>query len=267
MLYRSFLDDSKDKRQSRLMVSAGFFADQNNWGSLRLAWNGVLRTYGLKYFKSREYYRLEGEFARFRRPAYPVPTGREAAQKIRDELQATLGNHRSILGIAIAVLLEDYWRVLARPDAQGILPPNPYHTALNSVMYETAKLVNRIPGRNRVAFIHDDGPDISSLVLSYKNFKKKNPQTAKILAGFGALNDEQHPELQTADMIANYAMQRGIEAMQRKEKDLKTTISELTKNFVKFGYWDENYLLSAIKSIRKSRGLPIPIDLEDERYD
>jgi hypothetical protein len=267
MLYRSFLDDSKDKSQSKLMVSAGFFANRNHWGSLRLAWNKVLRSHGLKYFKSSEYYRLNGEFSKFRSALYPSPSGREAARQIRDELQFTLEQHPQIFGIAVAILLEDYRRAVARPDAAGVLPINPYHTALNSIIYETVKRVNLLPGENKVAFLHDEGPDIGSLVSSYKHFKKYNPRTAKTLAGFGGLDDKDHPELQAADMIANYAMQRGLEALQRGRKDLKTTIGELTKNFVMFGYWDENYILSAIKSIRRERGLSIPVDLRGEEYD
>jgi hypothetical protein len=262
ILYRSFLDDSKDKGQTKLMVSAGFFGNSDDWGSLRLAWNRVLESHGLNYFKSREYYRLEGQFAKFKSAAYPAPTGRQAAQRIREELQATIEKHPGILGVAVAILLEDYRRVLARPDAVGILPPNPYHTALNSIMYETVKLVNGVPGRHKVLFLHDNGPDIHSLVSSYKHFKRKNPRTAKSLAGFGGLDDTDHPELQAADMIANYAMQRGLEALRRNKRDLKTTIGELTKNFVKFGYWEESYILSALTSMRKTRGLPVPLDLQ-----
>jgi hypothetical protein len=267
MLYRSFLDDSKDRSQSKLMVSAGFFADRGDWASLRLAWKKVLKSHGLDYFKSSEYYRLGGQFAKFKSASYPPPTGREAARQIRNELQKTLEQRPRILGIAVAILLEDYRRALARPDAAGVLPADPYHTALNSIIFETVKRVNLLPGVNKVAFIHDDGPNMKSLVSSYKHFKRGNPTTARTLAGFGGLDDKEHPELQAADMIANYAMQRGLEALQEREKNLKTIIGELTRNFVMFGYWDENYILSAIKSIRKERGLSIPIDLQGEEYD
>jgi hypothetical protein len=261
MLYRAFLDDSKDQCQAKLMVSAGFFGDRDNWSSLRLAWKKVLDSHGLKYFKSRDYFRLEGQFSKFKTAVYPPPTGREAAQRIREQLQGVIRSHPAILGVAVAILLEDYGKALARPDAEGILPPNPYHTALNSIMFEMVKRVKLMPDFKKVAFIHDDGPDIDSLVSSYKNFKKFNPKTRKYLGGFGSLNDKEHPELQAADMIANYSMQRGLEALQKNPTDMKTEIKELTGNFLTFGYWDENYILSALKSIRKTRGLPIPVDL------
>ena len=58
MVYHCFLDDSKDKEQTRLMASAGFFANKHDWGNFRLGWTRVLRAHGLEYFKSREYYSL-----------------------------------------------------------------------------------------------------------------------------------------------------------------------------------------------------------------
>ena len=65
MVYHCFLDDSKDKHQKKLMVSAGFFGRKEDWDGLRLAWKSVLKSHGIDYFKSSEYYRLDGQFERF----------------------------------------------------------------------------------------------------------------------------------------------------------------------------------------------------------
>jgi len=193
MIYTCFLDDSKDRDQEKVAVSAGFVADKENWGRLRAIWKGVLNRRGLAYFKSSEYYSLSGEFARFRTGAYPRPTGREAAQEIRAELQAKLGECENIFGIGIMVVLEDFNKVLSRPESDGVIPPNPYHIAFNSVMHQTANLVRSWPGRNKVAFVHDDGSDFDSLRASYQYFKEKNPKSAKMLAGFMPLDDKDHP--------------------------------------------------------------------------
>lgn len=267
MVYQCHLDDSKDQNQTILMVSAGFFGTKDDWGSLRVTWKRVLRNHGIEYFKSSEYYSLTGEFAKFRTDDYPKPKGREAAQQIREQLQEALGKHPNIHGIGVLILLEDYYRALARPEAEGVLPPNPYHAALNSVIYETVKLIRLGRGHNAVAFVHDSGPDFDSLRSSYEHFRQANPITAKSLGGFAPLDDRQHPPLQAADMVSNYAMQRGLEALERHDGSLKTTIEEMKTNIKKLGYWDENYVLSVLKHQLITKGRTIPIDLQDDRYD
>jgi len=267
MVYHSFLDDSKDRKQAKLMVSAGFFCEREAWGSLRMGWKKVLRRNGIEYFKSSECYALRGEFARFRTDNYPKPKGREAAQQIREELQGVLERHPTIHGIAVMIILEDYYTALDRPESQGILPPNPYHAALNSIIYETVKMVRSHPGHHAVAFVHDDGPDFESLRSSYTNFKTMNAKTAKSLGDFAGLDDKLHPELQAADMIANYALQRGLDALERGDGSLKTTVSEMKANIRKFGYWDETYILYVLKTLLRDKGRPIPLDLQSEKYD
>ena len=249
------------------MVSAGFFGSREDWASLRVTWRRVLEHNGIKYFKSSEYYSLTGQFARFRTDQYPRPKGREAARQIREELQDVLERHPRIHGTAVMILLEDYNRAIARPEAQGLLPSNPYHTALNSVMYETVKMIKLSRGHNVVEFVHDNGPDFDSLESSYTHFRAGNPKTAKNLGGFAGLDDRQHPPLQAADMVSNYAMQRGLEALGRNDGSLKTTINEMTVNIKMFCYWDEQYILHALKSLLKANRKAIPIDLQHARYD
>jgi len=266
MVYHCFLDDSKDRHQTKLMVSAGFFGTKDDWSNLRAGWARILRKHGIEYFKSSEYYRLSGQFSKFKSGEYPPPRGREAAEQIRSELQAKLEQCPNIYGIGVMVLLEDYKRVLSRPEAQRVIPLDPYHTALDSVIYETVKAVNRRPGPNVVAFVHDDGPDFASLEVSYRKFRDKNPKTARSLGGFAGLDDRQHPPLQAADMVSNYAMQLGLKALAKGGTALTAVCKEMTANIRKLAYWDENYILSYLKSQLVHRKLPIPIDLQDERY-
>jgi hypothetical protein len=236
MVYDCFLDDSKDKDQTRLMVSAGFFGTKEDWGSLRVAWKKVLKKHDIDYFKSREQYWLEGQFAKFKTDAYPTPKGRDAANQVRSELQAVLERHPSILGIAITVPLEAYNRVLSRPEAKEALPANPYCAALNSVMFETVKRIKNIRGHNMVAFVHDDGPDFNSLRSSYGEFKKLNPNTAKFMGGFIPCDDKDYPEIQAADMISNYTMQLGLDCLTR--GDLKAKVKEMIPNIRLLGFWN-----------------------------
>jgi hypothetical protein len=83
MLFRCFLDDSKDQEQSKVFSSAGFLGGKDDWIALRVLWEQCLKECGINYFKASEWKMLQGEFARFKTPAYPIPKGREAANKIR----------------------------------------------------------------------------------------------------------------------------------------------------------------------------------------
>jgi hypothetical protein len=175
MVYECYLDDSKDKNQTKLMVSAGFIATKEDWASLRLQWQTVLKRHGMEYFKSSEYNWLNGQFEQFKTSAYPKPKGRQAAQEVRAELQGVLQRHPRIAGIGITVLLEPYFRVFSRQEAKEALPENPYCAALNSVIFETVKKVKKLSGHNTVIFVHDNGEDSDLLGSSFEAFKKLNP--------------------------------------------------------------------------------------------
>jgi hypothetical protein len=265
MIYQSFLDDSKDRLQARLMVSAGFIGTQAEWRSLRSGWAAVLRKHDIKYFKSSEYYSLTGEFAKFRSDVYPKPKGREAAQQIRSELQAVMKRHSGIRGVGISVPLETYYRVYdERPEAKGTLPADPNQAALVSVINETAKIAKAQRGRNMVTFVHDDDDHFDNLRSAVRKFKDVNAGIAKYIGGFAPLDDKLHPPLQAADMVANYTLQLGLQGLE--SDDMKANVQEMRENIGLLGVWDEGYILSVLKANLLRKGRPIPIDLESDEY-
>src|SRR5207249_4068940 len=109
-----------------------------------------------------------------------------------------------------------------------------------------------------------EGPDFNQLRDLYMSFKTMNPKTARTLTGFVPLDDKQHPPLQIADMIANNILAVGMEWLSK--GDLDTRRFELPENMSKFGMWNEDYLLSVLKSNLAMKGQPIPLDLDSEAY-
>jgi hypothetical protein len=264
MVYHCYLDDSKDAKQSVLYVSAGFFALRNEWNDLRTAWNRTLKENGIEYYKSSEYNYLTGQFAKFRTEQYPPPTGRDAAKAIKNALQEVATGRLAIRGIGVSVPVEDYRRVCARPEADGVFGGNPYHRALESIMFEIVKMVRARPGHNMVAFVHDDESDFETLHKFYLAFKKKNRKTAKFVGGFVPLSDKDHPELQMADMIANSTLEVGIDRLKKGETD-KARVA-MKENINKLCWWDEHYMLSVLKHNLAINGKPIPFDIDNENY-
>jgi hypothetical protein len=264
MVFNCFLDDSKDQRQEKLIISAGFCGLKDEWGPLRTEWIKKLAEDGLEYFKTSEYKMLSGQFAKFKTSAYPPPTGRDNARRIRTGLQEVMARHPLIRGIGITIPVSDYNEVCALPEAQGVIYGNPYHRALESVMFETTKMINRHPGKHMVAFVHDSGPDFDELRAVYENFKINNPKTAKFLGGFIPLDDKQHPPLQAADMIANYTLSIGDKWLESDRSQL--TKIEMQKNINILGVWEKHYILSVLKRNLPRHGKPIPFYLQGEDY-
>lgn len=265
MLYHCFLDDSKDQNQSRLLVSAGFVGTKSDWHRLRMAWKKRLAKEGLKYFKTSEYKMLDGEFSRFRTSSYPPPTGREKAAKIRSDLQALLKSNSRIAAVGIAIPMEDYNKVCAMPEAAEIFRGNPYQRALEGVLLETVKLIQKLGESDaNVTFVHDDGPDFDVLKAVYEGFKVANPRTAEFMESFLPLCDKEHPPLQLADMVANFTLGVGQDwLVNGREANWAT---EMEDNIGKLGIWTEHVMLSILKRNLMRFGKPVPIDLLGEEY-
>jgi hypothetical protein len=264
MIYHCYLDDSKDQNQSQMVVSAGFVGTQNDWGKLRISWTKRLNEDGLKYFKTSEFKMLTEQFARFKTADYPPPTGREKARQIRSDLQAILKRVSGIRGIGLCLPMDDLNKVCARPEATPYYAGDPYNLAFQSVLHETVGFIRRKPGRNMVAFVHDDGPNYDMLRHFYMGFKEQNPRTAKYMAGFQPLSDKDHPPLQAADMVANLALGIGIEWLENCRK--VETLKELRESIDKVGVWTQDYLLSVLKANLVGHNKPIPLDLQSEEY-
>lgn len=106
------------------------------------------------------------------------------------------------------------------------------------MIFVIVKLIRRLPGRNKkVAFVHDDESNFSKLFRHYMAFKGANPDTARLMGGFVPMDDKEHPSLQAADMIANYALQLGLEGLETGRPE--ANVREMRDNIDLFGYWSE----------------------------
>lgn len=244
MIYNCFLDDSKDQNQSQMIVSAGFYGTRDDWGELRARWSKRLSDDGLEYFKTSEFKMLEGQFAKFKTSEYPPPTGRDKARSIRSGLQAIMKQIPGIRGIGVCIPMEDLEKCYSRPEFE-VFRSDPYQRALEGVMHETIGRIKAKPGRNMVAFVHDDGPDFDQLRRYYNDFKAVNPKSAGYMAGFQPLDDKKHPPLQAADMVANFTLGIGLEWLESGRKVEK--LKEMESSIGKLGVWDEQYTLDLLK--------------------
>ena len=244
VVYDAFIDDSKDRHAEKVVVSGIFVGDKKRWGYLRTKWNKRLADEGMKYFKCAEYYGLRGEFGKFQSESkYPKPTGRQAAQRVFDDLEGIIKD-ANIMSLGIVILVPDYNEVRAMPEAQDKIPESPYSLALNSGFFETVKVINKTRGTHMVAFVHDDDERFAQYRECYQQFKIKNPKTAKHMGGFIPLDDEKHPPLQAADLAANVTCNH---AKQWIENPTEASLQRLRESMYMIGVWDKKYILHVLQ--------------------
>jgi hypothetical protein len=210
VLYRSYIDDSKDQKQEEIVTAGAVVAAHGDWSAIRNQWKARLRRDGLKYFRSTDYYSLRGEFDRFRDPKkYPKPEGSETAKKLRDDLEKILNNAPVIgIGVAIPVKLYREFRETI-PGAAEKFGSDIFYSALQTLMIECGWTVrDHMPldkknRPNRLSFIYDKDERAAFYGAIFDDFQKRNPVVGEMLDGLVPLDDKLHPPLQAADMMAS----------------------------------------------------------------
>jgi len=251
MVFDAFMDDSADALAEKVAVSGIFIGNKEQWSFLRREWRKRLKSEGMLYFKASEYYGLRGEFQKFRSESkYAPPSGREAAKRIFDDLEALI-RRAEIVSLGIVIPVGDYMAIRALPEAEGIWQQPPYFAALNGGFFETVKAIRRLPGNNAVAFVHDDDNRFPEYLRAYHEFKEKNPKTAGLMRGFIPLDDKQHPSLQAADLAANATCNFAKEWL---DKPTEATLQRLRRSMYKIGIWDKDYMLEVLRTCRPTSG-------------
>ena len=209
VLYRSYMDDSKDQKQEDIVTVGAVIAAHGDWAAIRKKWNARLKRDGLKYFRSTEYYSLRGEFDVFRHPVkYPKPKGSEAAKALRDDLEAILRGQAVGIGVAIPLKLYHEFRQTV-PGAAEKFGGDALYSALQSAMIECGWLVkDQMPldkkeRPNRLALVYDKEDRAVLYASAFDDFQKRNPILGEMMDGLVALDDKLHPPLQAADMMAS----------------------------------------------------------------
>jgi hypothetical protein len=130
-LMRTYIDDSADQKQEKVILAGAFVGWYHQWNALRKEWWKRLKKDDLKYFRSTECRSLQGAFSKYRDAVnYPKPDGRDAANNVRDDLDAII--HKSgVMGIACCVPMQVYNDIRAtEPHAAEILSEEAYEMAL-----------------------------------------------------------------------------------------------------------------------------------------
>ena len=199
MLYHAYIDDSRDRKQERVVVSGAIIGKKPDWDALNKVWNARLQEDGIDYFKSSHCETLNGQFHKFR--SFGLVEGKRRAKLVRDDLDKII-LHSKVMALGVALSVPCHKMMLSDTVKFGEVPVVPYRLAFQQVLAECAKAMQLLGRGNIVTFGHDNGSDYSALREIYKEFKKRNTRYCGVLAAFVPLDDKQHPPVQAADVAA-----------------------------------------------------------------
>jgi hypothetical protein len=211
VLWRASIDDSADRDRRKAVISACLIGDCDQWRSLVRPWKAKLAETQLDYFKSSECISLSEQFRRFRSELnYPKPKGREAADKIRDELDQIIKNSE-VVGIGVIVPVAAFEKIRAEAQYSALLSADPYEWAVQILWDQCTKAMEELSRNNLVTFAHDDGDNYDRLRSLFRDYKAKNPKSARRMADFVPLDDKKHPTIQAADVAASATQRLAIQ--------------------------------------------------------
>jgi hypothetical protein len=237
MLWHASIDDSADSRREKVIISACLIGSSEHWRDVSRPWKVKLAEYNLQYYKSSECGNLSREFEQFKSASYPKPMGRNAADRIRDELDQIIKNAK-VRGIGVVVPIVDFNKIRADSKYASIIAADPYEWAVQNLWHQCAKAI-KVLGRNQtVTFAHDSGDNYVRLSRLYKEFKAKNPISARTMAGLVAMDDKKHPRIQAADVAASVTLRFALKWMDDRSK---VTLDRLASSMYKIVVANENW--------------------------
>jgi hypothetical protein len=249
VLYRLYFDDSADGSRQKYVIAGGLLGSYSTWRAFEEKWKKALREEPrIQHFHTKEWKPLTGEFWQFTNSAkWPKPSGRKAADEKRKKLVGVI-NSSNIRAIAVGILVQDFERIRqVSPEARKYFREDPYEAALQSLVYESAKIVSERDSRGCIGYVSDDGSRSPVYSAIYHDFKKKNPEIAEIMRGISHLDDTKWPGLQAADIVAHVANQVFKEICDKPEGERTTDRGKFEVRFGRMAYWDLRYMCHVLR--------------------
>jgi len=106
-------------------------------------------------------------------------------------------------------------------------------------------------GRNNiVTFAHDDGDDYDLLRRLFRDYKARNPKSARRMADFVPLDDKNHPTIQAADVAASATQRLAIQWVDNPET---ATLQRLRATMYKIVVATEDWTREALDNVIQFR--------------
>jgi hypothetical protein len=243
MMYAAHIDDSADRDRQRVVISSVLIGKYDDWKYLAKFWNKRLKRDGIEYFKSTHCNHLRGQFSKFcSKENYPAPAGREAANRIRADLDKIIKKSK-VVGIGIVIPIPLFNKFKSDSHYSSLIPNDPYHWAVQSAWKESVTAIKKVGLKNTISFAHDDASNFHVLHDLYLAYKESNPTDARIMRDFVPLDDKNNPPIQAADAVADVTFRYAEEWA---KNPTPANMIRLRTTMYKVCVWDEDYAHSAL---------------------
>lgn len=211
-----FFDESTDdETHGQCYAVAGFLGSQWATAALEMEWRPLLDKYEIDYFKASELNAGEREFKKFR----DDPNAKEWApfsdrekeffKGIKADFTSVITNARDILGIGVALVLPDYYRLREENPLAKKNLLTPYHLCAQTMlmeagmmMYETNKELAP-SSRALMKPVFDSHEQYSGrMKMAFDTFRVKNPNSSTYLLPPDYEDEKVYLTLQAADNLA-----------------------------------------------------------------
>jgi hypothetical protein len=211
MIYTTVLhcpmDESADEKMREVLVVTAVIGRAENWRLFDNAWYAAFGG-EIRYFHSKEFTALDGEFMKFRnKEKYPAPAGRQVAQSIVSRLEDVLLSQK--LGrMAIAISMADYTDAIgSEPEAKMLFSKSSYTEIYSALMVDVARQVESDGPECAVAYVYDDSPEGSitfeRVYDAFQAARLNHPEVGERMRSLVPLSDKVHAPLQAADLLAH----------------------------------------------------------------
>ena len=253
-LFYSYLDESADEKQEKAFCIGAFIVHEGARKAIQDAWVKQLETDEIAYFRASDCKTVKGAFWHLRKKCGSLHLAREAAIKIRENLEAVLLPVSTLwIGSGLSVDMLDH--VAARsaiPESALFYANDPTVAAYSQTIYTVTRLVRKNASGHGVSFVFDESSSSAKIMAAYEAVKAYHPVIAKSMGTIAPANDKVTPPLQMADLIASVVRESFL-----KYKETGEPFPEKwDAHFESPGIWDaEHTLRSLVRTVKSKRFL------------
>jgi hypothetical protein len=241
------MDDSADHGRKTVFSVGGFVGESGDWFEFNRHWDRALKRVGVDHFRAYDCINLEGEFRRKLVDIHGLTTARVIADALMPELKQIIATS-NIYAYSLAVLMEDYRKVLAEPDGAIVLNPDPFISSHYQFIGLVLADFVEAPRFEVCAFLYDETSKAKLMQSGWDGYKEANPNWARHAATLGPMDDKTNSSIQAADLLAYtttkvYESVPISEARTRAQNLLKAW---LPRQLIRVVYCDAGYLRSLV---------------------
>lgn len=255
----AFLDESADETRTGVYAVGVFLASEAYSRVIEHAWSKRLSEDAVPYFRSTDCRAVVGPFRSLRQKYGGLENAREAAARIRADLEEILLSFHWI-GLGIGVVVEDYDVVLKEiPETGFFFAKDHTIAAYSQIIYEIARAIRKKAPGHAVSFMIDGSSSREKIQDAVRAIKIIHPVVGSSITTITAGDDKTVVSLQVADLLASIVKDSFLKWLAAGRLQHVPLEAKWVDHFEVIGTWDAAQMLrtfgKTLRSPRFAKGL------------